>query len=141
MRGIYLIKNLNSGKEFVGMAEDIEKTMSQVQSRLRYGRHTAKDMQDDYNNGDEFDYEIVQEIPEGNMKDIRRSYIRLRKSDINGYNKPTAVNIASEHGIYDSTRKYEEVNLAILTSTMTKLRKEAAAENVTVDVIINRMLI
>ena len=140
MRGIYLIKNLSNGKEFVGMAANIEKTMSQTRSRLRYGDHTSLDMQADYDNGDEFDYVVLQEIPEGDMKAIRRGYIRLRKSDIDGYNVHQADSPESFHGIYDRTRKYEEVTFAIPTSTMTKLRKQALAENVTVDVVVNRML-
>lgn len=61
--GIYGIINENSGKMYIGSSGDIGRRIKTHQADLRAGRHCNKELQEDYNNGQNLIYKTLKEIP------------------------------------------------------------------------------
>ena len=59
--GIYMIRNMNNGRVYIGSSENIEKRWKQHQYQLKNNRHQNKNMQKDYNNGDYFIYGLIKD--------------------------------------------------------------------------------
>lgn len=61
---IYMIRNLNNGKVYIGQSRNIRTRKFSHVSMLRSGRHNIKEMQADFNNGDCFEFSIIHTFPE-----------------------------------------------------------------------------
>lgn len=89
MIGIYIIKNNDNGKVYVGQSKNISHRKSTHFYDLKNNRSHSKSMQADYNiNPDAFSFEVLCECNENELDDLERYYIQKHKSDIlqYGYN-------------------------------------------------------
>lgn len=90
---IYKIENLNNGKVYIGSSTDFYARLSTHKTHLKHNCHTRRDMQDDYNKGDRFDFSILQELPNHTTKEnllkLEREYIIKYDSAKTGYNFQT----------------------------------------------------
>lgn len=57
--GIYIIKNLNSGKCYIGKTHDLHSRILSHKNALKRNKHNNKSMQDDYNAGNRFEFDIL----------------------------------------------------------------------------------
>lgn len=69
--GVYCIRNLDSGKCYIGQSLNMSKRISDHFSALYSGKHIVVDMQRDFSSGDRFSYEILYHAPKGS-KDYQR---------------------------------------------------------------------
>lgn len=58
---IYQIKNLNNGKSYYGMSQEVEVRWAYHKRLLRGNYHNNKELQNDYNKGHRFDYIILKQ--------------------------------------------------------------------------------
>ena len=92
MYGIYGIFNTTKEKWYVGQYENVSDRLSQHKSHLKYGTHHCKEMQNDFTNGDNFVFTVLEAEPKFEkyqLNDKENYYIT--KLSINGkysgYNK------------------------------------------------------
>lgn len=83
--GIYVITNIKNKKVYVGQSVNLYYRISKHFSELKRGAHICKEMQQDYNAGDKFSFEII-ECEEEYLDALERIYI---KAFNNKYNKDT----------------------------------------------------
>jgi hypothetical protein len=59
--GIYQIRNIISGKLFIGSSKNLPGKLNSVKFQLEHGSHPNNELQNDFNNSDEknFTYEVV----------------------------------------------------------------------------------
>ena len=94
--GLYCIKNTHTGAIYIGQSLNIRERISQHKNSFLKGTHSNKRMQEDYNKGHSFSYDILFEVPAdvyGSLKvktilnNVEAWYILYFNSDINGYNE------------------------------------------------------
>lgn len=61
--GVYAIINKTRGKCYIDQANDIQNRVSTHLSQLRNNKHSIIELQKDFNNGDNFVFEIIKETP------------------------------------------------------------------------------
>jgi len=61
--GVYAIINITKRKCYIGQADNIQNRASTHISQLKHNKHSIKEMQEDFNNGDKFVFEIIKETP------------------------------------------------------------------------------
>lgn len=60
--GVYVIINERSNKQYIGSSKNINKRIQDHINQLRVGNHRNKDLQDDFNNGDTFRFEVMKKM-------------------------------------------------------------------------------
>lgn len=67
--GVYAIVNKTNGREYVGSSEKgVLSRIEQHERLLKSGKHNRKQMQEDYNNGCQFEAEIIFILPVGRTR-------------------------------------------------------------------------
>lgn len=93
---IYCIENVNNGKLYIGQTTNFAKRMKQHAGQLANGSHFNNTLQEDYNNGDEFEigcifrYGLCGEdvkFRERTLRFVEYLCIVLYESHIDGYNR------------------------------------------------------
>ena len=86
--GIYKITNDRTGEVYVGQSNNIEKRWEQHEEELKNGTHHNSGLQEDFNNGDSFTYEIIaEEKDKQKREDKEMIYIQRENSFLEGYNQ------------------------------------------------------
>ena len=72
--GIFVIRNLANGKIFVGKSENLDGIFNRIQFQLKANCHTQKDLQSDWNEfGEEnFEFEILEELELREGLDVKK---------------------------------------------------------------------
>lgn len=92
--GIYMLFNMDNKKVYIGQTNNFKRRAVQHSERLLNNAHSNKDMQNDFNNGMEFCFVILEEVGENYSKEDLRSlelqYIYIfRGKYMKLYNKET----------------------------------------------------
>lgn len=63
--GIFQIKNLTSGKIYIGRSTDLNGKINSEKFQLKYNMHMNKELQNDFNNmgKEKFSFEILDRLP------------------------------------------------------------------------------
>lgn len=73
--GIYIIKNMENSKVYVGSSRNIEGRFRVHKSRLRLNKHHAPHLQKSYNlNPDKFDFQIIEIVNDLSILEQREQY-------------------------------------------------------------------
>jgi group I intron endonuclease len=88
MIGIYIIKNKDNGKVYVGQSKDLSHRKACHFYDLRENRHKNIELQKAYNdNPNALEFKIVCSCEEEDLDYMEKFYIKKYKSNIEGYNK------------------------------------------------------
>lgn len=102
--GIYRFINNRTGEVYVGQSHNVYARRGKHYKNLSMGTHHNRGMQEDYDNGDTFTFEILEEIPDATKEELDERevyYIELFDSFYSGYNQTPG-------GEYDKYKgKYE----------------------------------
>lgn len=86
-KGVYQIRNVRSGRVFVGASADLRVYMNRHLLQLRFGSHRSRDLQRDWNVQGEADFvfEVLEELkePEGIQSDYRDDLRALEEKWLN----------------------------------------------------------
>lgn len=116
--GIYIIRNKQSSRVYVGASKNIKKRWSLHRQQFKNGSNN-KYMQADYNQFgfDIFEFKVVEAVEEtSSLKDLEQFYIDLFESDkmARGYNlkdatnNPTTPEILTHNGVTQSLAEWGE---------------------------------
>lgn len=86
--GIYAIWNINKNKFYIGSSKNVKQRAMNHKTKLNKNKHPIKELQQDYNNNDNFILFLITEVK--NCRDLRyfeNIAIKQFGSDIKGYNK------------------------------------------------------
>lgn len=100
-KGIYKITNNRTGEVYVGQTNNLDYRKKQHEQDLASGTHHNRGMQQDYNRGDRFSFEVLEYI-EGSRNELHeheKAQIRNHNSFYAGYNQTPG-------GEYDQLRGY-----------------------------------
>lgn len=89
MVGIYKITNIKNDKVYVGSSKDIEKRWNQHVNSLKNNTHHSSKLQRSYNKTKDksiFQFEVIEETTEDELKKREQYYIDLYDSFNSGYN-------------------------------------------------------
>ena len=90
-KGIYIILNVSKNKCYIGESDNIHRRFKSHKLDLKNNKHTNKEMQADFNNGDIFYYFIVDLLPNDldrvHMMAAETYYMIKYNSVEHGYNK------------------------------------------------------
>ena len=111
-KAIYIIKNLNNRKLYIGQTQDTYKRSRQHYNALKYGIHN-KAMQKDYNSGCDFRFDVFKELPPETDREtllkLEREYITICiEQNIILYNSDALTLYAIEKHIEDMKRKRQQ---------------------------------
>lgn len=86
--GIYKIANKSNGKVYIGQSNCVPNRISSHFLMLRRGRHHSRGMQVDWDNGDIFEWVIIESIPVSQLTERERYWINHYSSNSTekGYN-------------------------------------------------------
>ena len=89
--GVYSLKNLISGKEYIGCSCNLYQRMKEHFCSLRCGKHKIIKLQEDYNNGHQFIFEVLVETKRiyahmDELRNVETWYILNRHTTEKGYN-------------------------------------------------------
>lgn len=90
VKGIYKITNDRSGEVYVGQTQNLKARENRHFRELAHGKHHNSGMQDDYNRGDTFTFEVLEELPDATKADLKNQeshYINEFNSFREGYNQ------------------------------------------------------
>ena len=92
--GIYKLINKRTGEVYVGQSMNIELRCKQHFNELESGIHNNSDLQEDYNKGDKFSVEIIEEINVYDSTELKQElesrevyWIHKLRTYLAGYNK------------------------------------------------------
>lgn len=87
MQGIYCIKNKTNGKLYIGSSINIDKRFREHKNSLKANKHHSIYLQRSWNNGNEFEFKVIEVVNEAE-KLIEREQYYINKFDSykNGYN-------------------------------------------------------
>lgn len=85
--GIYSLVNRRTGKRYIGQSIDVQKREKEHFCMLKNGKHANNHLQRAWNNGDRFDFEIIEECPREDLNDREIYWIAAYDSFHNGYNQ------------------------------------------------------
>ena len=97
VKGIYKITNDRTGEVYIGQSMNIDARKASHFEELENGTHHNRGMQEDYNLGDTFSFELLEEV-NGTRKDLHEcemSYISDYNSFYAGYNQTPGGNMIS----------------------------------------------
>lgn len=57
---VYIIRNINSGKVYIGSSRNYYSRKAAYETALRHDHHVSCEMQKDFNRGDRFEFEILE---------------------------------------------------------------------------------
>jgi len=90
MQGIYKIKNINTGKIYIGSSKDIETRWKEHKYKLKNNTHHSSKLQRSYNktiDKDIFVFSVLEEVEDSsNLLEREQYYINKFDSFKNGYN-------------------------------------------------------
>lgn len=92
--GVFKLINKRSGEIFVGHSKNINQGIRKHLTELQNNRHRNKELQNDFNKGDKFDSEILEEFSYYDIKELHKStnyWITKENSYKRGYNRSPAV--------------------------------------------------
>ena len=101
--------NNRTGKVYVGQSNNLTRRKQEHMSKLSKGTHHNKQMQQDFNRGDRFSFQVVEYV-NGTRDDLNsreKSQIRNHNSFHGGYNRTSGGDyIPSNKGYHRSRKKY-----------------------------------
>ena len=100
-KGIYKITNDRTGEVYIGQTNNLYFREKQHMEDLANGVHHNRGMQEDYNNGDTFSFEILEYVEDG----IEELHIR-EQAQIENYNSFYAGYNQTPGGEYDQYKGY-----------------------------------
>lgn len=110
--GIYEIINEKNGRVYIGSSGNIEQRFKTHQADLKAGRHCNKDLQRDYNNGENLRYEIIKNLPVDLKEELMTNEAReINKAKREGKKLYNIDTVYEEHYISEYTLKNKIVNL------------------------------
>ena len=107
-KGIYKLTNKRTGKVYVGQTNNLARREKEHMSDLASGTHHNQRMQQDYNRGDRFSFQVLEHI-EGTRDDLnRRENFQIWKHNSfhNGYNQTRGGDYTQSGQKYLNQRKY-----------------------------------
>lgn len=108
-KGIYKMTNNRTGKVYVGQSNNLTRRKQEHMSKLSKGTHHNKQMQQDFNRGNRFSFQVVEYV-NGTRDDLNsreKSQIRNHNSFHGGYNRTSGGDyIPSNKGYHRSRKKY-----------------------------------
>jgi group I intron endonuclease len=118
---IYMIRNTETGKIYIGQTEDVDKRKSKHSSDLNQTKHENSDMQLEYilYGSDKFIFEIIEFLnKDDNLLDREKYWIKYFNTEWpNGYNSPYIYNKEyvnrSSKKIIENILKIKNKNIAI----------------------------
>jgi len=84
--GIYKIENLVNHKMYIGQSINIERRFREHRYALKHHKHHNPLLQQDYNNGHKFSYQIVEICHVHELNEKEKVWISFYRSNIIGYN-------------------------------------------------------
>ena len=128
---VYMIRNTETGKFYIGQTEDVNKRKSKHASDLNQTKHENTDMQMEYilYGSDKFIFEIIEFLnSEGNLLERERYWIKYFDSEWpNGYNAPYEYN--PDYSKRESKRFIDELTKAKKEDSATCLGKTKNYKN------------
>lgn len=112
LKGIYAIHNKTKDKYYIGSSENIKSRISEHKTKFKQKRHVSE-MQKDYNENDEFEIIILEQIENDWLLSTKEAYYcGLYNSIECGYNKTFPVRNwwAKKHFLEKSKNKLETEN-------------------------------
>lgn len=108
---IYLIRNLHNGKTYVGMASDAIRRIAGHYYSLRKGNHDIRDLQSDYDAGDEFEIKTIctfDKIDHARKTKALETFFILQYDGVdNGYNATyNYPSVERAHEIVENNAEY-----------------------------------
>lgn len=92
--GIYKLINKRTGESYIGQSKNIDERCKRHFNELEKGMHNNSDLQEDFNKGDKFSIEILEEIDISDSKRLRQEleskevyWIHKERTYLAGYNK------------------------------------------------------
>lgn len=85
--GIYSLVNRRTWKRYIGQSIDVQKRKNDHLSALKRGAHPNNHLQRAWDNGDRFDFEIIEECLPEDLNDREIYWIAVYDSFYNGYNQ------------------------------------------------------
>lgn len=85
--GIYSLTNTTNGKRYIGRSANLKKRKHHHFSCMKYGCHFNKDIQSDYDSGDKFEFEILEECDPKDLCEREIFWIAEYHSFGDGYNR------------------------------------------------------
>lgn len=129
--GIYKIKNIVTGKFYVGSAVDIKERWRNHKSQLRHNKHHSIKLQRSYNKHgvDNFVYEIIEECFEDVIIKREQFYIDFCSAVKNGYNCKSIAgsNLGFKHS-EETKNKIRKANIGIKRSEETRIKMSESAK-------------
>ena len=118
--GIYKIENLVNHKVYIGQSKNIERRFREHRYALKHHKHHNPLLQQDYNDGHKFSYQIVEICRVHELNEKEKIWISFYRSNIIGYNY-------DDGGIND--KKYNEHFQSYFKSHSNNPRKIAKARS------------
>ena len=89
VKGVYKITNDRTGEVYIGQSMNIDARKASHFEELENGTHHNRGMQEDYNSGDTFSFEVLEEVygTRSDLHEREKSYISDYNSFYAGYNQ------------------------------------------------------
>lgn len=90
VEGVYKITNDRTSEVYIGQTTDLDSRKNTHFRELAQGKHINKGMQKDHNRGDTFTFEIIEQMPNATLADLKNKesqYINKFNSFREGYNR------------------------------------------------------
>lgn len=129
---VYLIRNLNNGKVYVGIASDAVHKIAGHYYSLRKGNHDISALQMDYDTGDEFEIKTLcsfnRKDPTRKTKALETFFILQYDGVKNGYN--TTYNYPSAERAYEIVENNAEYIIGCLRKNGIRFKLQCGIEDV-----------
>lgn len=112
---VYIIRNINSGKVYIGSSRNYYSRKAAHETALRHDHHVSREMQKDFNRGDRFEFEILEVFSETATNEEvsarEREFVIKYDSVKNGYNTATPGGMVLLEGMANSEKKTQYNNI------------------------------
>lgn len=129
---VYLIRNLHNGKAYVGMASDAVRRIAGHYYSLRKGNHDIRDLQMDYDAGDEFETKTICAFDKKDhsrkTKALETFFILQYDGVDNGYN--ATYNYPSAERAYEIVENNAEYIINCLRKNGIRFKLQCSIEDV-----------
>lgn len=75
--GVYMIQNLTNGKMYIGQSTNITKRLANHANQLHSGKHIIRELQSDYNSGNQFTYKVLFKVDTDSRDYMRKLLITM----------------------------------------------------------------